>query len=154
MAEAEFDQIAQRQRAVEATIANLGIDLSSPLSRNGVNAIPRFHATDAQRPKRALAKYILANLRSTRRPKVLVNCVRSLDAAIHKVEDVCAKICATANPFSLCRETPSVRRNCRPLLPHIRTNCLASLGFLLYFMGLQCQQAVFSCRLLMPARSR
>jgi hypothetical protein len=38
--------------------------------------------------------------------------------------------------FSLRRKMPLVRRNCRPLLPHIRTNCLASLGLFALYPGI------------------
>jgi hypothetical protein len=49
MAGAEVDQIALGHRAVEATGANLDIEISSPHCRNNVNAVQRLPAADAQR---------------------------------------------------------------------------------------------------------
>jgi hypothetical protein len=72
-AEAEVDQIAQRQRAVQGNRRELRHrdPLRMPLTRTS-NAVQRFQAVDAQRPKSALAKYILANLRPRLTPKVCV----------------------------------------------------------------------------------
>jgi hypothetical protein len=70
MAEAEVDQIAQRPRAIDATVANFGVEISLWFCGHNVNAVQWFHSTDSQHPKRALAKYIPLDLRPRRKSKM------------------------------------------------------------------------------------
>jgi hypothetical protein len=60
MAEAEVDQIAQRQRAV--AVQTSAWNPTMLMERTSI-AVYRLPAADAQRMRRALVKYILANLR-------------------------------------------------------------------------------------------